>query len=137
MTLIKINRHPSARQLCQFGLVSFVFLSSFGAVALWQGSPRTAFALWLAAVAVVTVGWLAPIRLRVLFLFLSYAALPIGIVVGYLSLAMVYFLVLTPIGVVLRWVGHDRMLRKRDASTTSHWSKRPESPDKNSYYRQF
>lgn len=137
MTLVKINRHPSARLLRQFGLICFVFLSGFGAIALWRGSPPTAIALWIIAVTVVLVGGLAPLRLRVLYLLLSYVALPVGFVVGYLSLAMVYFLVITPIGVVLQWTGHDAMSRKRNASVASYWSRRPEPPEATSYYRQF
>lgn len=134
---MKINRHPSARLLRQFGLICCVFLSGFGAAALWRGSPQTALGLWLAAAMVAMESWLAPLRLRALFLILSYAALPIGLVVGYSSLALVYFLVITPIGLVLRWAGHDAMSREPGKSAKSYWSERPEPREVTSYYRQF
>jgi hypothetical protein len=137
VVIVKINRHPTAKQLRQFGIVSFVFLCGIATVILWRGSPGVATGLWLFALAVVAVAFFAPARLRPLFLLLSYVALPIGMIVGYLSLALVYFMVITPIGLVLRRTGHDAISKKPDASATSYWLRRSKPSDSKGYYRQF
>jgi len=137
VALVKINRHPSPRQLRQFGAVSVLFLSGFAAVAVWYRTPMAATGLLLLALAAASLAWLAPHRLRAWYLLLSYAAFPIGLCFGLLGLLLVYFLVVTPIGLVLRWAGHDSMSRRWEAARASYWSQRFEPEDSVSYYRQF
>ena len=66
-----------------------------------------------------------------------YAVYPIGWTVSHLALAVVYYLVVTPIGLLMRLFGRDPMRRKFDPSATTYWQPH-ESPDEpERYFRQF
>ena len=61
MSIVQINREPTARQLKQFGFIWMGFLALFGAIAAFKfENPIVARWLWLAAVVVPVLGWLVP-----------------------------------------------------------------------------
>ena len=62
---------------------------------------------------------------------------PIAWSVSTLLLVLVYFGVLTPIGVILRIVGRDSMHRQFDRDATSYWVKRDGRVNPEHYFRQF
>ena len=66
-----------------------------------------------------------------------YAALPIGVTVSYIILAIVYYLVVTPIGIGLRMAGVDPIVRRLDRSATSYWAPHEPPAETNRYFRQF
>jgi multisubunit Na+/H+ antiporter MnhG subunit len=139
MSIVRINRHPTRKQLNQFGLIWLGFMTFFGAVAWFKlDMPKTATGLWVAAVVVPVIGWLLPSFMRLVFLGMSYAAWPIGFVVSHVVLALVYYLVMTPIGLAMRVVGYDPMNRRRDVSDESTWVERDSGTrGPESYFRQF
>lgn len=138
MGLIRINRNPSRRELNQFGFIWLGFFSLFGAIA-WLRFDRldVAASLWLAAVAIPAAGWMVPAVMRLVYIALAVIAFPIGFVVSHLVLAAVYYLVLTPIGLVMRGVGYDPMARRFDPEAASYWVTRPPAPEAGRYFRQF
>lgn len=138
MALIQINRDPSPRELRQFGFVWLGFLCLFAGVAYWKtGSASVAGGLLVAAIAVPIVGWLVPAFMRLVFLALSYAAFPIGFVVSHVVLAIVYYLILTPVGLLVRATGRDPMQRRFDRDAESYWVARQSVDDPGRYFRQF
>ena len=139
MSIVRINRHPTPRQLNQFGFIWLGFLAFFGAVAwLRFHSVPGAIGLWVAAVVVPVIGWSAPPFMRLVFLGMSYAAWPIGFVVSHVVLSAVYYLVLTPIGLALRAFGYDPMSRRRGDGRESAWVARDAGRrGPKSYFRQF
>ena len=139
MSVVQINRNPSRRQLNQFGFIWLGFLALFGAIAYFKfSSPEAARWLWVAAVAVPILGWLVPAFMRLVFLGMSYLAWPIGFVVSHVVLAVVYYLVLTPIGLLTRLFGYDPMKKGFDPEATSYWVERPSGAvDARRYFRQF
>jgi hypothetical protein len=139
MSVVQINRHPTRRQLNQFGLIWMGFVASAGFMAFFKLEiPGLARGLWVAAVLVPLVGWLFPPFLRLVFLGMSYLAWPIGFVVSHVVLAAVYYLVLTPIGFVTRLFGYDSMKKRFDRDAASYWTERSPSADAaKRYFRQF
>ena len=139
MSIVRINRHPTPKQLNQFGFIWLGFLSFFGVLAWFRlDAPSLAKGLWVAAIVVPVIGWVAPFFMRLVFLGMSYAAWPIGFVVSHVVLALVYYLVMTPIGVIMRLFGYDPMTRQRDPARTSSWIERSRgSRGPESYFRQF
>jgi ABC-type uncharacterized transport system permease subunit len=137
--IVSINRDPSRRQLNQFGFIWLGFLAVFGGIAWYRfENPTVATWLWIAAVAVPVVGWLVPPFMRLVFVGMSYLAWPIGFVVSHVVLAVVYYLVLTPIGLLMRLVGYDPMTRRAGDAGSSRWVAR--STDNRGierYFRQF
>ena len=139
MSVVQINKNPTRRELNQFGFIWLGFLALFGVIAYFKfDSPLAARWLWVAAVVVPIVGWLVPAFMRLVFLGMSYLAWPIGFVVSHVVLAVVYYLVLTPIGLATRLFGYDSMKRKFDPDADSYWIERSaDVVDSKRYFRQF
>ena len=139
MSIVQINTNPTRRQLNEFGFIWLGFLVLFGVIAFFKfGSPLAARWLWVAAVVVPIVGWLVPAFMRLVFLGMSYLAWPIGFVVSHVVLAVVYYLVLTPIGLLTRVFGYDSMKKRFDPEAESYWIERSlEAVDPKCYFRQF
>jgi hypothetical protein len=139
MAVIEINRNPTRRQLNQFGFIWLAFLALFGAIARFKlDAPTVGLALWVAAVVVPVIGWLIPAVMRAVFVGMSYLAWPIGFVVSHVILALVYYLVFTPVGILMRIFRYDPMKRGFDDSLSSYWVERdPAAAEPKRYFRQF
>ena len=139
MSVVQINRNPTRRELNQFGFIWLGFLLFFGIIAQFKfGNPMIARWLWVASVLVPVIGWLLPAFMRLVFLGMSYLAWPIGFVVSHVVLAAVYYLVLTPIGLLTRIFGYDSMKSRFDPEAKSYWVERSvEAADPKRYFRQF
>lgn len=74
---------------------------------------------------------------RTLYRTWMFAALPIGWTVSHLVLAVVYYLLLTPIGMLRRTLGSDPMTRSLDPSAASYWRSHTQQRDPGRYFRQF
>ena len=139
MSVVHINRNPTRRQLNQFGFIWLGFVAFFGVIAYFKlNNQEVARWLWVASVVVPIVGWLVPAFMRLVFLGMSYLAWPIGFVVSHIVLAVVFYLVLTPIGFLTRVFGYDSMKRSFDPESESYWVERSaETADPKRYFRQF
>lgn len=137
MSLIPLERNPSRRQLNTFGVVWLAAFAVFGGLALARGSLPWTAVLWSAAILVPGVGCFVPALLRGVYVGMAWLTLPIGVVVSLTVLAVVYYLVLTPIGLLLRLTGYDPMCRRRDPKAASYWMPRAPADDIRRYFRQF
>jgi hypothetical protein len=139
VAVIEVNRNPSRRELNLFG---FIWLGFFllVAVGLWLKlhSPVVSIALVAVALVVPGVGWAVPSFMRVVYVGLSYLAWPIGFVVSHVLLGAVYYLLVTPIGLIMRATGYDPMHRRFNPEAPSYWIERDGGErDPSSYFRQF
>ncbi len=138
MALITVNTNPTRRELRQFGFIWLGFLLFFGLIAWFRfGSAAVAKGLWVAAVVVPLIGWFVPALMKAVFIGMSFAAFPIGFVVSHVVLAAVYYLILTPIGIVMRLIGYDPMRRRFEPDASSYWIEREPHPDPKQYFRQY
>jgi len=137
MSLFPIERNPSRRQLFTFGVVWVAAFALLGGVALPRGGLPWAAALWAAAVLVPGIGCFVPALLRGMYVGTACLTFPIGVVISLGILAAVYYLVLTPIGLLLRLFGYDPMCRGRDPNAASYWVSRVPAADVRRYFRQF
>jgi hypothetical protein len=138
MNLAPINKNPSRRELAVFGAAWLIFFGALAIAALRRGGPTTAaMALSAAAILVPLVGAIVPGFLRIVYLAANCLAAPVGIVVGYLVLAAVFFLVATPVGLILRAVRYDPLKRHFDAKAESYWTEREAEEDARRFFRQF
>lgn len=137
--MIEINRNPSKRDLAWFGLMLGAFLGLLGLIARFRfDAPDAARALWIAAAAAAAVYYAVPPLRRPVFLGFLYATFPIGWVVSHVVVSIVFFLVITPIGVVMRAFGYDPMKRKLDPAAKSYWHEhRPCDVQPSRYFRQY
>lgn len=136
--MIEVNKNPSARELRQFGGIWLVFFSLATGVYWHRGGDGTiALAVWAAAAAAALAGFAHLPWMRLIFVGMSYLAFPIGWVVSHLLLGAVYYLVLTPVGLIMKIAGRDPLERKLDRSASTYWVRLPEVRDTERYFRQF
>jgi hypothetical protein len=136
MSLIRIDRNPSGRQLLVFGSAWLVFFGFWGGSAWTRGRPALAESLWVAAAVVPLAGFASRRVLQVVYVGMSYVTYPFGFVVSYVVLAVVYFLALTPIGLTMRLFGHDPLSRKFEPGSASYWKPRSKTKPPESYFNQ-
>lgn len=120
-----------------FGIVIGVFLALVALAPLRAHHPirwwALALALLVLAVAGVRPGWLHLFnRLWTkLGLLLSRVATPI-------VMGLLFFLVVTPVAFLLRWLGKDPLQRAPDAQAATYWIERaPPGPPAESMLNQF
>ncbi|MCA1907020.1 MAG: SxtJ family membrane protein [Magnetospirillum sp.] len=120
-----------------FGLV---FAAVFAIIALWPlksgGDPR----LWAVGVAsaFLVVAVVAPKALKPLNLVWFKFGLLLHKVMTPLIMGLLFFVTVTPIGLLMRATGKDPMRLKRDPAATSYWITRdPPGPAPASMKNQF
>ena len=137
--MLPINWNPSARELRWFAGLLIPF---FGFIAglWWLRTGQTTGPIAMASVASVIglVGLVAPSAIRRVYVAWMIAVWPIGWVVSHVLLAVIFFAVITPIGLFLRAIGRDPMRKTFDRFAKTYWITRPaEEPDSQQYFRQF
>lgn len=129
-----INPAPTAKELRQFGGLCFLF---FGGIAAWGWGASWAPVSAGASAVLGLLGAVAPNALRGFFVGWMAAVSPIGWTISQLLMGSIFFLLITPIGLVMRMMGHDPMLRSFDPAATTYWAEREPRTDPKSYFRQF
>jgi hypothetical protein len=138
MALVTINHRPTPQQLRTFSLCWLAFFGLWSTWAWWRHGPTTAvMAAALLSVGVPLVGQVWREGLRRVYVGMSYLTWPIGFVLSWLILAVVFYLVMTPIALVMRLVGYDPLERKWDPQAATYWVRRPPPPSPNQYFRQY
>ena len=134
-----INRHPSRRELRQFsGIWLPAFCGLVGGLILYHtGWLAAAIAIWAAGAVIGTLGLIRPQAVRPIFVGWMTAAYPVGWLISRAILAAVFFLLLTPIALVLRCFRPDPLGRRFEPSRESYWVEHEAVPDRSRYFRQF
>jgi hypothetical protein len=119
-----------------FGLAWLVFFGSGGYVAATGAKPALACGLWILAGGIPLAGLASPRGLRHVYVALSYATYPVGFAVSHVVLAFVYYLVFTPIGLIMHLLRYDPLTRRFDPKAPSYWKERTSPKPADSYFRQ-
>jgi hypothetical protein len=138
MPLIEINHTPSRRELLRFVALLPLAGLVFGA-AVWFWTRSTTAAIITAAVlaALGLLGLALPAVRRRLYLGWMYAFLPVGMVLGTLLLGAVYFVVVMPIGLLVRIFIGDPMTRRFERGAETYWRERGPAVAAARYFRQY
>lgn len=138
MSLIRIDHGPSGRKLALFGILWMLLLGVLGLIVLKRtGSPPAAAAVWATALLLAAICCILPGLTRILYLGVIYATLPVALVVSFLVLLLVYYLVLTPTGLLMRLFAYDPMHRRFHPDAQTYWLPREQDEDVSRYFRQF
>ncbi len=137
MNWLCVNRNPSRRQLLLFACS---WLAMF-AVAGWLTGRLGAMlwlplAFWFVGLAVPLVSLFCPRVLRFFYSAVAFLVWPVAVAGSLVLLGIVYFTVIVPTGVLLRWFGYDPM-RRRDSNDASYWIARADRSDLKRYFRQY
>ncbi len=147
MALVKLDLNPDRKTLRQFGLIAFIAFGLLGGWTLFRGT-LLGFELGTAA---STTGWmiagvglasgllalLFPAPLRFLYVGLMVLTFPIGFVVSHVILMVLYYLVLTPLGLLMRVFGFDPMYRKLEPQAATYWNAKAPRTDIRDYFKQY
>ncbi|MCB9873383.1 MAG: hypothetical protein H6821_04320 [Planctomycetaceae bacterium] len=138
MALVDINWNPSRKELRVFALLLIVFGAIVATVLygrLVSQTPSAAVLLFTTVVGLI--GLAVPALVRPVYVIWMGLAFPIGWTVSHLMMLAVFYLVLTPIGLVMRSLGRDPMQRRLDREAKTYWLPRAPREDLKSYFRQF
>jgi glucan phosphoethanolaminetransferase (alkaline phosphatase superfamily) len=131
---------PTQRQIRQFGWLFFVVFT-FGVPAwkAWHTSSLAdvEFTVPLLGVFFLAAAYLFPSVLNKPYRWWMGLGLLMGLVVGNAVVAVVFYLVMTPIGLINRVRGKHFMPLKPDARVSTYWITREKAFTKTDFERQF
>ena len=131
--MLPIDFNPPARTLRSFARLWFpLFVGVTAATVWWRFDAPWAATWWAAVGAVVAVVSAASERMaRGVFVSLMVVTYPLALSVSFVLLAVIFLIVFTPLGLLLRLRGHDALGREqRDAATHWHRFDQEDSPER-------
>ena len=127
----------SDRDLRKFGLMVGGVLVALGLLFLFRHKTRTPYFVW-PGTALVVFGAIFPRALKWIYIAWMSVAFVLGFVMAHVILTALFYLVMTPIGLIARLAGKDFLSLKLNRAAKSYWilrgSKTKSAAD---YERQF
>lgn len=136
----ELQSHAAPAQMGSERSFGLVFTAFFLLVGLWPLKSGGEMRLWAlgAATAFLLAALVAPKALRPLNLLWFKFGMLLHHVVTPLVMGLLFFLTVTPVGLLMRATGKDPMRLKRDPSAASYWIMRtPPGPAPESMKTQF
>ena len=133
------NKELSTRQLRWFaGLWWPLMCCAVAGMCYWRRHWTVVAVVVLGAGAVVSAAGLAwPPVARIVYRILMTLLRPVNWAVSNLVVVVVYYLVITPIGVLARLAGHDPLGIRAPKKADSYWRRREPDADPQSCFRQY
>lgn len=129
--------NSSTKELRKFGLTVGIALALIGGLFLWRGKDHYFFFFILSG-ALLVIGLAAPILLKPIHKIWMSLAVLLGWFMTRVILIVLFYLVVTPIGLLARLCGKDFLNLKFDNNADSYWiSKERIKFKKSDYERQF
>ncbi|HYE74892.1 MAG TPA: SxtJ family membrane protein [Blastocatellia bacterium] len=132
-----INWCPDRAELRRFAIAMLIGFAVLGLIAALRagGFGTGAFVLWAIGLALAT-GAFTPGMGRFVYLLVYVPTSIIGYFVSSIVLIAIFYLVFTPIGLLLKLLGKD-LLRLKNPKSQSNWQQLGEAKDAERYYHQF
>ena len=115
-----------AKKLRTFGLVMTMAGIIIGSTLLWRSKPIWPYIYGLSAVFLV-LALTFPRLLKPIEAAWMKLARAMGQIMTRIVLSVTFYLILTPVGLIMRLFGHDPMKRGFDRNAASYWT--PVEPD--------
>ena len=115
------GRRKSLKDLRRFGLAFGTAMTILGSLLLWRDRAAGPWVLGLAGFAVLSA-LIAPRLLRPLEMVLAGLLRAVMTVVTYVVLTLAYFVVFTPIGLLMKLLGKDLLDRRFPTEKESYWA---------------
>ena len=132
-----VKWRPDARELRRFAVAMLIGFGVLGLLASWRASGISTSAIILWSIGVfLAIAAFVPKFNRIAYLAVYLPTSVIGYVVSNVLLALMFFFVITPLGIILRLLGKD-FLQQRPQKHTSQWMPVRGVKNEDSYYRQF
>jgi hypothetical protein len=127
----------SGRNVRQFGAAACMLCLG---VALWlirSGITPAALVWGLTGLALAAAGLLAPRVLRPILVVATLVTFPLGWVVSNAMLALLYYLIITPVGLIFRLFGRDVLRQRVEPGCETYWEARVPPVNPGQYLRQY
>jgi hypothetical protein len=145
--MLDINLNPPKKDLRNFGFVALVAFALIGGLVYWkrglfgfdlgEATETVSYVLWGLGLLSGLFSLAMPAANRALYVTLTVITYPIGFVVSHVVMAVIFFVIITPVGLLFRVLGRDPLHRKLDRSAESYWEPHVARKDKASYFKQF
>ena len=136
MALLKLDLNPSKTDLRLFAGIWFPAFCAMVGWFLWRRhAPIAAYSIWSIAAIAAIAGLAVPATIRPIYILMVRVTFPVGWLMSYVVLAVAYFAVITPVGLLMRRF-HDPMQRKFERSAKTYWIGW-KATDRERYFRQM
>ena len=131
------NIKSGKTDLRKFGLTVGIALALLGLLVLWRGKGYYLY-LFIPSAALLLFGLIAPGVLKPVQKAWMTLAVLLGWCMTRVILGILFYLVVTPIGILTRLLGKDFLHLKADADAGSYWTPKINKPsEKSDYEKQF
>ena len=131
------NIKSGKRELRQFGITIGLVLGLLGSWFLWRNKEGSSLLL-IAATLFLSLGFTLPRLLKPFQKLWMTLAVLLGWLMTRIILTILFYLVVTPIGLLAKVSGKDFLNRKFNSDASSYWIPRKAiTPDKRNYEKQF
>jgi len=121
-------REPSIRDLNILALLFLVIPALIGGYILWRRGAYSGY-VWIGVGVGLALSRLVPPLFRLIYrLWISFSVV-LGYFISRVILTLVFYLVMTPTGLLMRVLSKDPMERKIDPNADSYWIKREPQTD--------
>jgi len=132
-----LKSKPDKKELRKFAITIFAALGIIGGILLWQ-EKDIGYILWTVGILILLPGlfW-AKILGPIYKVWMSFALL-LGFVMNHFILALMYYLVFTPIGLIRRMISKDPLHISLNRAKETYWIKRADEEfSKEKYEKMF
>ena len=145
--MLDLNLKPDRKTLRQFGWIALVGFGVLGGLIFWRGrlfgldfgsgARPTAYVLWSLGAISALFSLIVPKANQLLFVGLTVLTFPIGFVVSHIIMGLIFYGILSPVGILFRLMGRDVLNRRFEPESATYWTdaQPPAKPDR--YFRQF
>ena len=147
MKMIELNLKPETKQLRQFGFISLVAFGVIGGVVVWRNglfgfdfgehAKTVAYTMWALGGISGLLSLVAPRLNWPLYVTLIVVTYPIGFVLSYVLMGVLFYGIFTPVAIVFKLMGRDAMHRKFDPDAASYFVPHKPAASKERYFKQF
>jgi len=132
-----VKWRPDARELRRFAIAMLIGFFVLGALSAWKtkGVHTGSIVLWSIGASLAVASFVPKLG-RIAYLAVYLPTSIIGYVVSNVMLTLMFFLVITPLGIIMKLMGKD-VLQQRRPDRTTQWTPVKETRNEDSYYRQF
>jgi hypothetical protein len=139
VSLVSVNWTPTQKDLNGFRLVALGGLPVVAVILHVVKHVPLPWCLGLAGAGVLIwgSGFVSLTLTRWMFVGLMAVTLPIGLVVSFVVMALFFFGLLTPLGLIFRLRGRDVLNRRFDPDASTYWQNHKQAQDSKRYFQQF
>jgi len=134
----KINWKPNNTDLRKFGIAMIIGFGIIGGLFFWRGHVDVAKWLWIGSAAVGGLALVLPPLVTPIYFIWMAIAFVMGTLISFLIVALIYYFIITPVGLLMRVLKRDALrLKKESFKESTYWQTHDDMSDKKSYERLF